>query len=121
MFVYIMANHWPTLYAGVTGNLLRRVEQYKQELIEGFTKRYQLHKLIYYEVIDGQLQAIVREKQIKDMNRDDKLEMIKILNPKFDDLYNKTNIFFISEILNLQLVKPNNLKESNILWISLLK
>ncbi|HEX7041624.1 MAG TPA: GIY-YIG nuclease family protein [Patescibacteria group bacterium] len=87
MYVYIMANHRPTLYAGVTDNLLLRVNQHKSEVIEGFTKRYHLHKLVYYEVIEGQLQAIIREKQIKDMNRWDKLQMIRENNPKFEDLY----------------------------------
>lgn len=87
MFVYIMANHRPTLYAGVTNNLVARVSQHKNELIEGFTKRYHLHKLVYYELLEGQIQAIVREKQIKDMNRKEKLEMIRRFNPKFKDLF----------------------------------
>jgi putative endonuclease len=87
MYVYIMANSRPTLYTGVTGNLIKRVWQHKQGLVDGFTKKYHLHKLVYYEVIEGQLQAIIREKQIKDMNRVDKLKMIEIFNPAFEDLY----------------------------------
>lgn len=89
MYVYIMANNRPTLYTGVTSNLVKRVYEHKNELISGFTKRYHLHKLVYYEVIDGQIQGIVREKQIKDMNREDKLEMIRKFNPEFRDLYNQ--------------------------------
>ena len=89
MYVYIMANTRPTLYTGVTNNLVRRVWEHKNNVVKGFTSKYQLHKLVYYEVIDGELQAIIREKQIKDMNRLDKLNMIKSLNHTFKDLYNE--------------------------------
>lgn len=88
MFVYIMANERPTLYTGVTNSLLRRVLEHKQGKIEGFTKKYNLNKLIYYETGEGQLEAIVREKQIKNMNREEKLKMIKKFNPTFRDLFN---------------------------------
>ena len=87
MYVYIMGNNKPVLYIGVTSNLQNRVAQHKQNLVEGYTKRYSLHKLLYYEVVSGQIEAIVREKQIKDMNRVDKLEMISKFNPEFKDLY----------------------------------
>ncbi len=82
-----MANSRPTLYVGVTHDLTRRVYEHKQELIAGFTKKYHLHELVYYESVDGQLEAIIREKQIKDMNRIDKLNLIRKFNPRFDDLY----------------------------------
>lgn len=81
-----MGNNKPVLYAGVTNNLLRRVSEHKQEVVEGFSKKYHLHKLLYYEVVEGQIEAIVREKQIKDMNRDEKIKMIIELNPEFKDL-----------------------------------
>lgn len=87
IYVYIMANTRPTLYTGVTNNLLRRVFEHKQELAEGFTKKYHLHKLVYYEVIEGELEAIIREKQIKDMDRIDKLKMIRAINSNLSDLY----------------------------------
>ena len=84
-----MANNTshPTLYTGVTNNLKRRVQEHKQEIADGFTKKYHLHNLVYYEVIEGQIQAIVKEKQIKDMEREEKLEMIKNVNPLFRDIY----------------------------------
>lgn len=84
-----MANNKQVLYTGVTSNLIQRVYQHKNHLVQGFTSRYNLHKLIYYETLESIESAIIREKQIKDMNRKDKLNMIKKLNPNFGDLYNK--------------------------------
>ncbi len=65
-YVYIMANKRPTLYTGVTSNLIKRVYEHKNKIIPGFTSKYNLNKLVYYEIIDTIEQAIVREKQIKD-------------------------------------------------------
>ena len=87
MFVYIMANNRPTLYTGVTDSLVRRVQEHKKDKIEGFTKKYQLHKLVYFEVGETPIAAIIREKQIKDMNRNEKLKMIHEFNPTFRDVY----------------------------------
>lgn len=84
-----MANGRPTLYTGVTNNLVRRVYEHKNDLNEGFTSKYKLHKLVYYESLPTIELAIVREKQIKDMNRINKIKMIKNFNPNFTDLYNK--------------------------------
>ena len=88
-FVYIMANDRPTLYAGLASNLIKRVYEHKNNLVQGFTSKYNLHKLVYYETLITIEQAIIREKQIKDMNRLDKLNMIKKFNPDFRDLYNQ--------------------------------
>jgi len=86
-FVYIMANERPTLYTGVTNNLVRRVYMHKNKVGSWFTSTYNLSKLIYYEYFELIEEAIVREKQIKDKNRKDKLMMIVKFNPKFNDLY----------------------------------
>jgi putative endonuclease len=88
-YVYIMANNRPTLYTGVTSNLPKRIYEHKHNLVAGFTSKYNLHKLVYYEILDNIMAAIIREKQIKDMNRVDKMIMIKKTNPNFTDLYNQ--------------------------------
>lgn len=88
-FIYIMANERPTLYTGVTKNLIKRVWEHKNHVVDGFTKRYNLTKLVYYESFETIEQAIIREKQIKDMNRKDKLIMITQLNPIFKELYDQ--------------------------------
>lgn len=89
-FIYIMANDRPTLYTGVTNNLIRRVYEHKNYKDKKcFTSKYNLEKLVYYESFDSIENAIIREKQIKDLNRKDKLLMIQKFNPKFEDLYGK--------------------------------
>jgi len=86
-FVYIMTNQYnTTLYTGVTNNLQRRVMEHKQGVVEGFTKKYRLHKLVYYEMTDDVNAAIAREKQIKGGSRQKKLDLVNGMNKEWKDL-----------------------------------
>ena len=88
-YLYIMTNtHNTTLYTGVTGTLKKRIYEHKQKLIDGFTKRYNITKLVYYEIYDDPTNAIKREKQIKGGSRRKKIDLIESTNPKWEDLYN---------------------------------
>ncbi len=89
-FVYMLASKRNgTLYVGVTNDIERRVHEHKSDLNEGFTKRYHVHRLVWYEVHDDVFQAIRREKQLKKWNRRWKLELIEKHNPKWLDLVDK--------------------------------
>ena len=88
MYVYIMSNkNNGTLYVGVTSDLVRRVYEHKNKLIEGFTSKYNLTKLVYYEIWQGEIEAIQREKNLKHYNRKWKIELIDKFNPEWNDLY----------------------------------
>jgi putative endonuclease len=86
--VYILASKiGGTLYIGVTNNLIRRVYEHREKLAEGFTKKYGVAKLIYYEVHSDVEAAITREEQMKKWNRAWKVRLIEEDNPNWDDLY----------------------------------
>lgn len=86
--VYILANNQNgTLYIGVTSDLVKRVWEHKNDLIEGFTRKYGVHQLVYYEMHTDMLAAITREKQLKKWNRAWKLELIEEKNPQWKDLW----------------------------------
>lgn len=76
-----------TLYVGVTGDLIRRIHEHKNDLVDGFLKNYGTHSLVYFEQHETMDSAIVREKQIKKWNRQWKLELIEESNPEWKDLY----------------------------------
>jgi putative endonuclease len=86
--VYIMASKRNgTLYIGVTSNLPRRVWEHKNNITKGFTSKYKIYNLVYYEQGEGAYGAIQREKQLKKWNRKWKLELIEKFNPSWKDLY----------------------------------
>jgi putative endonuclease len=87
-YVYILANHKSgTLYIGVTSALVQRIHQHKTGEVEGFTKRYGVDRLVYFEPFADIHLAIEREKQIKKWNRGWKIELIEKSNPDWKDLY----------------------------------
>jgi putative endonuclease len=85
-YVYILSNKSKTLYTGVSNNLTRRVYEHRHKLIEGFTKKYNIDKLVYFEVFSNVDDAIRREKQIKGWLRKKKIELIESLNSEWNDL-----------------------------------
>lgn len=105
-YIYMLTNKSGTLYIGVTNNLIRRVWEHKEATKEknqnitwwsfknqsqnkmmNFTSRYKIHKLIYYEILEDPETAIRREKQLKSWRRSKKMELIKSVNPQYEDLY----------------------------------
>ena len=87
-YIYIATNRINTvLYVGVTNNLIRRIFEHKEKLVPGFTEKYNINKLVYFEVFNNSLEAITREKQLKSGSRIKKINLIKTTNPNFEDLY----------------------------------
>ena len=86
--VYILASKRNgTLYIGLTSNLIQRIWEHKNNLVEGFTKRYSVHKLVWYELHESMESAIEQEKRLKEWKRQWKLELIERTNPNWQDLY----------------------------------
>ncbi|MCD6218427.1 GIY-YIG nuclease family protein [bacterium] len=86
--VYILASKPNgTLYIGMTSDLVRRVYQHKKNLADGFTKKYSVHQLVYYEITNDVESALTREKQLKNWKRQWKIELIQKNNPQWNDLY----------------------------------
>ena len=85
-YVYIMTNKSGTLYTGLTENLKKRIDQHKNKLVEGFTKKYNIKKLLYFETFPDVYSAIDREKTIKGWVRRKKLDLIRTTNPDWTDL-----------------------------------
>lgn len=81
-YIYILTNKRNgTLYVGVTINLIKRIWEHKNKIVEGFSKKYDLHQLVYFEVTDGKESALQREKQLKRYHRKWKLDLIEEMNP----------------------------------------
>jgi putative endonuclease len=88
-YVYILASKRNgTLYVGITRDLVKRIWEHKQDMLEGFTKKYKVHNLVYFEATTDVNSAITREKQLKKWNRAWKLKLIEEQNPNWEDLYN---------------------------------
>lgn len=86
--VYILASKRNgTLYIGVTSDLIKRIWEHKSDFVQGFTKQYQVHDLVWYEMHESIESAIIREKQLKEWKRQWKLDLIEQLNPYWNDLY----------------------------------
>lgn len=85
-YVYIMSNRSSTLYIGVTNDLMKRVYEHKEKFVEGFTKRYAIDRLVYYESCESIESAIAREKQLKGWRRARKIALIESVNPEWKDL-----------------------------------
>jgi len=86
--VYILASKRNgTLYIGITNDLIKRIYEHKQNIIDGFTKQYNIHSLVYYEITNSIEEAIKREKQLKKWERNWKLSLIEKNNPEWKDLY----------------------------------
>jgi putative endonuclease len=89
-YVYILASKKNgTLYIGVTSDLVKRIYEHKNNLVEGFSKEYNVHSLVYYELHQEIEKAILREKQMKKWNRKWKMRLIEEKNPEWKDLYNE--------------------------------
>ena len=89
-YVYIITNHTnSTLYIGVTTNLIKRIYEHKHKVVDGFSKKYNLNKLVYYELITDIRTAIEREKYLKGKKREFKINLINSFNPEWLDLYEK--------------------------------
>ena len=85
-YVYVMTNAVRTLYIGVTNDLERRAYEHKQKLLDGFTKKYNITMLVYYEETGDASSAIAREKQLKGWRRSKKIALVESFNPRWKDL-----------------------------------
>ena len=89
-YVYILSNKkHGTIYIGVTNNLVRRIHEHKEKIIKSFSQKYDLTKLVYYEVFDSIVDVIAREKNLKNWKREWKVELIEKMTPEWEDLYYK--------------------------------
>ncbi len=87
-YVYIITNLYNTvLYIGVTSDLKKRIYEHRARLVDGFSKKYNLHKLVYYEILNSPDSAIAREKHLKGSSRQRKVDLIQSMNPEWNDLY----------------------------------
>ncbi len=86
-YIYIISSFKKVLYIGITSNLRKRIWEHREGVVDGFTKKYNIKMLVYYEVYDDPETAIKREKQLKRWRREKKLKLIESMNPEWKDLY----------------------------------
>jgi len=87
-YVYLLASKkHGTLYVGITNNIVRRIHEHRTDVVKGFTSRYGVHKLVWFEIYDDAISAITREKELKKWRRDWKIRLIEEQNPEWVDLY----------------------------------
>ncbi len=87
-YIYLLGNkNNTTIYTGITSDIKRRIWEHKNKITKGFSSKYNLYKLLYYEIYQDPENAIIREKQIKSGSREKKIELIESMNPKWIDLY----------------------------------
>jgi putative endonuclease len=87
--VYILSSKSKVLYIGVTSNLKKRIWEHKNKIVEGFTKKYNVDKLVYFEQTENIMSALEREKQMKKWRRDKKIKLIENFNPEWKDFYSE--------------------------------
>ncbi len=88
-YIYIMASSSDVLYVGITNNLIRRINEHRTWKIEGFSKKYNCHRLVFYEYTEYVIDALLREKTIKSWSRKKKIQLIQSVNPNWKDLYDE--------------------------------
>ncbi|API86244.1 GIY-YIG nuclease family protein [Francisella uliginis] len=89
-YVYMLTNkNSSVLYVRVTSDIVRRIYEHKSKFVDGFTRKYNLNKLVYFEIYENIEDAIIREKQLKNWHRNWKLDLVKSVNPTFEDLYER--------------------------------
>ncbi len=115
-YTYIMASLHRRLYTGLTNNLLQRAHQHRTGANEGFTKRYNITRLVYYETYDYVRDAITREKQIKGLTRSKKFALIESMNPDWNDLYLELDPDAIGEPVhaNNDWLRPDTQKQDTV-------
>ncbi len=86
-YVYILTNKSSALYIGVTGNLQKRIWEHKNKVVEGFTEKYRIDRLVYFEQTENVMSALEREKQLKKWSRKKKIDLINRMNPDWLDLH----------------------------------
>ena len=86
-YIYILSSFKKVLYIGITSNLRKRIWEHREGVVSGFTKKYNIKMLVYYEVYDDSETAIIREKQLKKWRREKKIKLIESINPEWRDLY----------------------------------